>query len=116
MGDLLQIAEQEFHIGILGLDIHNPSGYVTGVRLSGPEEEIETSPKRLHLIVDVESDAQELSLRWKDEKLGAVYCTDYEDHTFLRAAAVENNNTNIFGALKKSTWAFPSIVTGVLST
>ena len=93
MGDLLQIAEQVYYLETLSTDAHIPSGYSTGVRLVGPEEQIDTAQKRVKLRVAVETDARGLAFCWRGGKWGDIDWKSHEYHPFLRPLAVTNQTT-----------------------
>jgi hypothetical protein len=90
MGDLLQIAEQEFHLDTNLSDAPIPSGYSTGVQLAGPDVPIDTAGKRLRLRFQVESSARSLALGWKDGTRGTIDWKTHEYHPLLRPLAVAN--------------------------
>ncbi|KAJ5154600.1 uncharacterized protein N7500_010039 [Penicillium coprophilum] len=65
-----------------------PSGFLTGVRLADPHEDISTWAKRYYLIYRIETDARGLDLCWKKGILGKIPWNTHEYHSFIRPLAV----------------------------
>jgi hypothetical protein len=65
-----------------------PNGFLTGVQLAGPEEDISTWLKRWYLIYRIETDARELDLCWRKGTKGQISWKAHEFHPFIRPLAV----------------------------
>lgn len=99
MGDLLQIAKQEYIRQFLpGAPI--PSEFATGMQLVGSNEPIDTAGKRVRLRNQVESNVRSLALCWEDGRCGNIDEKTHEYHPALRPLVVTNQRT-ILGLLRK---------------
>ncbi|KAJ5270850.1 hypothetical protein N7505_006608 [Penicillium chrysogenum] len=65
-----------------------PNGFLTGVQLAGPEEDISTWLKRWYLIYRIETDARGLDLCWRKGTKGQINWKAHEFHPFIRPFAV----------------------------
>ncbi|CAI7578425.1 unnamed protein product [Penicillium glandicola] len=65
-----------------------PSGFLTGVRLADPDEDISTRIKRWYLIYRIETDARGLDRCWKRGRLGQISWKTHEFHPFIRPLAL----------------------------
>lgn len=110
MGDLLQLSEQLYHLESLSSGASIPSGFATGIQLSGPKEPIDTAGKRLRLRIKIESSARSLELCWKDGASGNIDWETPEYHPLLRPLAVAKQQS-ILCLVKKMTPIFPAIST-----
>ncbi|KAJ6125912.1 hypothetical protein N7471_010405 [Penicillium samsonianum] len=86
IGNFWQIMEHD--IGCSQQRQPAPSGFLTGVRLSDPDEDISTRLKRWYLTYRIETDARGLDLCWKRGRLGQISWNTHEYHPFIRSFAV----------------------------
>ena len=108
MGDLLQLSEQIYHFETLSSGSPIPSGFATGILLSGPTQPIDTAGKRFRLRIKIESSARALEFCWKEGTSGNLDWTIPEYHPLLRPLAVAKQQS-ILGLVNKMTPIFPAI-------
>ncbi|KAJ5357739.1 hypothetical protein N7541_004897 [Penicillium brevicompactum] len=110
MGDLLQLSEQIYHLETLSSGSSIPSGFATGILLSGPTQPIDTAGKRFRLRIKIESSARSLEFCWKDGTSGDIDWAIPEYHPLLRPLAVTKQKS-LLSLIGKMTPGFPAIST-----